>query len=212
VGRIVFPTFSRLQNDKQAIRSALEKSLSLLFLTAGAFTLAFCTLAPALISNIFGTKWEPATTAFILFSFTMLGGYITTPFLPLLSALGYVRAALLAALAWLGLAWVLGLAFSWIWGYNGIAVASAVATLLIAAMLGFLIYLQVKFSFWRSCRSAVFAFSPVGLGFWLIQAQLTNFWLLALAGVIGGLIYLGLVFLQERHELKATLQTLLKSA
>lgn len=210
VGRITFPTFSRLQDNPGAVKAALEKSLSLLFLTAGVFTMAAAVLANPLIHYIYGDKWQAATTAFVLFSFTMLGGYITTPFFPLLSALGYVRAALLMALTWLGLAWVLGLAFAPIFGYNGIAVASATATLIVAFMLGLLIYSRVKFSFWRSCRSSLIAFVPVAIGLSLAQSLITNFWLLVLVAGIGAVIYLGLVALLEGRELKATLQLMLR--
>lgn len=208
VGRVVFPTFSRLQKDKEAVKTALEKSLSLLFLTAGAFTLGLALLATPLIRYVFGVKWEPATPAFVLFSFTMLGGYITTPFIPLLSALGQVRTALLAAIGWLALSWTLGLLLAPSFGYNGIALASATATLVVAVALGILVYQQVKFSLWRSCRSAIFAFGPIGIVLGLIQGQLTNFWLLLGASLIAGVIYAGLVLLLEGRELKATLQAM----
>lgn len=210
VGRITFPTFSRLQDNPSAVKTALEKSLSLLFLTAGVFTMAAAVLANPLIHYVYGDKWQSATTAFVLFSFTMLGGYITTPFFPLLSALGYVRAALIMALTWLGLAWVLGFVFSPIFGYNGIAVASATATLIVAFILGVLIYRRVKFSFWRSCRSSLIAFVPVAIGLWLAQGLITNFWLLVVVAGVGAVVYLGLVVLLEGRELKSTLQLMLR--
>ena len=62
VGRVMFPAYSRLQNDLEAFRRAFIQNLERVALLALPTSVALFATAPLLVSVLLGPKWEAAVT------------------------------------------------------------------------------------------------------------------------------------------------------
>ncbi len=201
VARITFPAFARMQDDRQLLQRSLELTLKLSFLTCGAYTLLTSILAPRLIIQIFGDKWEPAVLVYILLAGNFLGNYFTNPLVPLLTALGKPGRGMRLMLVWTVSIWLLTLLLVSIFGYVGAAIATSTVTLF-AAMAAILeVRRLVEFSVWRALRVPVLSITPVAILCLLAMPFLTNFWLTLLTLVAAGIVFLALVYWLDRDEL-----------
>ncbi len=124
--RITFPSFSRLQDNKDYLRSALEKSIF-----AACFIIFPCLMGLVILSPYFievipkYTKWEPALLALAFFSINAAFSSISTPLTNVLNAIGKIKITLYLMIFWTVLTWVLTPLAILKMGFNGVAVASA---------------------------------------------------------------------------------------
>jgi len=100
VGRVLFPTFARLQDNRAALISAVRAILSTVFVTGLPLLAGLTGLAPYLLPLIFGDRWLPAVPTAQLLSMTILGGFVTTPAFSLLYVTGHEAAALKLYAGW----------------------------------------------------------------------------------------------------------------
>lgn len=121
---ITFPTFSRLQNNKEALRKAIEKSL--FFITLVIFPLIagmslFITPLTHVIPNF--VKWQPAIISFILFSLSIGWSAISSPLTNTLNAIGKIDTTLKLMVMWTLLTWLVTPVMVYFFGFNGVALA-----------------------------------------------------------------------------------------
>jgi O-antigen/teichoic acid export membrane protein len=128
--RITFPSFSRLQDDKDHLRVAVEKSIF-----AACFIIFPCLMGLVILSPYFinvipkYTKWEPALFALVFFSINAAFSSVSTPLTNLLNAIGKIKITLYLMVFWTVLTWVLTPLAIYLMGFNGAAVASAVISM-----------------------------------------------------------------------------------
>ncbi|MES9969185.1 MAG: lipopolysaccharide biosynthesis protein [Candidatus Thiodiazotropha sp.] len=73
LSKILFPAYSKLQNDLPALQSALTKAIKFISLTTIPASFLFIILADELITVLYGDKWQPAADSLrILAIFGML--------------------------------------------------------------------------------------------------------------------------------------------
>lgn len=122
---ITFPTFSRLQNHKDLLKKAIEKSI---------YFIAFF-IFPILIgmsifiyplTELVGryAKWQPAIFSFVLFSLSVAWSAISTPLINSLNAIGKINQTLKLMVMWTVLTWVLTPILVWKFAFNGVALAA----------------------------------------------------------------------------------------
>lgn len=128
--RITFPSFSRLQDEKEILTKAIEKSIfAACFLVfpslAGLVILgpSFVNLIPKYI------KWEPALMSLFFFSINSAMSSISTPLTNALNAIGKIKATLYLMVFWTIATWVLTPILIMTSGFNGVAMASAIISL-----------------------------------------------------------------------------------
>lgn len=129
VGRVSFPSFSRLQDDPARLSRAIESSLRALFLVAIPAHLAVVATGRWLIDIVFTDKWLPALIPLYLLSVYWAGTAITSPLVSALNALGRVRSTLVLNILWTIAQVGLSLVFLAWYGYAGFALAFAVVRL-----------------------------------------------------------------------------------
>lgn len=122
---ITFPTFSRLQGNKVALKKAIEKSL--FFTTVSIFPILvgmsiFIWPLVQLVDRY--QKWQPALLSLVLFSLSIGWGAISTPLTNTLNAIGHINTTLKLMMLWTGLTWVLTPVLVWQLGFNGVAIAA----------------------------------------------------------------------------------------
>ena len=122
---ITFPTFSRLQDNKNALKKAIEKSL--FFITLAIFPILvgmsvfiwpFIQLVPK------WEKWEPAVFSLVFFSLSIAWSAISTPLTNTLNAIGEIDKTLKLMVMWTVLTWIVTPICIYFFGYNGVALSA----------------------------------------------------------------------------------------
>lgn len=209
---ITFPTFSRLQNNKDALRKAIEKAL--FFITLAIFPMIagmslFITPLTHIVPKF--VKWQPAIISFTLFSLSIGWSAISTPLTNTLNAIGEINTTLKLMVMWTLLTWILTPIMLYFFGFNGVALAG-----FLISFTSFLPVIYVKkiipFSFfdqvWRQF-GAMIIMSIVGL-------LGMPWWKLGLKEMLIGIILTGLTYtvsfvLLGRHKLLGELNSIIKN-
>jgi O-antigen/teichoic acid export membrane protein len=204
--RVTFPTFSRLQHDKSFLGKAIEKTLfglafSIIPISIG--LLFFIEPAVSLIPKY--AKWYPALLSFYLFILTSLVASFSTPLTNALNAVGKIKITLFLMVFWTIATWVLTLLFIPLFGFTGVALAQAVLSM----SLGLVIMLAKKispFSFIHSIQIPVIA-SVAQAGFYYAFRGYQPYQIprLIIVSVVGGILYMGIVWFFERKRITSIL-------
>lgn len=127
LGRVSFPSLSRVREDREAFGRLLEKMLRALMLVTTPMLAVTAGVIPWIVTFLYTEKWAPAIPAFYGFAARMLGGTVTTPLVAALNALGRPRQALQLLLLWTASDWALALVLISISGFTGVAIAYGVS-------------------------------------------------------------------------------------
>jgi len=209
---IIFPTFSRLQNNKQALSKAIEKAL--FFVTFAIFPLItgmsiFIIPLTHVVSGY--TKWQPAILSFVLFSMSIGWSAISTPLTNTLNAIGKIDTTLRLMVMWTVLTWVLTPICLYFFGFNGVALAG-----FIISFTSFLPVIYVKKilpinffeQIWRQLIAMIImgVIGLIGMPWWKLNLKYM------LAGIIlTGSSYILTFILIGRHKLAGELNSIIKN-
>jgi O-antigen/teichoic acid export membrane protein len=121
--RVTFPTFSRIQESREMLGKAIEKTLFgiSLFLFPISIIMISC-IAQVVASIPKYSKWEPALFSFGIFTISSLLAGLSTPLTNALNAVGKIKLTLLLMIFWTFLTWItvmIGIRF---YGFNGVAI------------------------------------------------------------------------------------------
>jgi O-antigen/teichoic acid export membrane protein len=202
--RITFPSFSRLQHEKAHLSRGIEKSLFALCLLIFPALTGLVLLSPLLIHLVprYG-KWEPA-----LFAINAALSSISTPLTNALNAIGKIKTTLNLMIFWTIATWVLTPLAMMMYGFNGVAIASAIIALSVA----FVVWLTNKYV-------PVVVIKPVGYPFFataimggvlfVVRSFLPINWLtLSTLIVLGIAIYFASIMLIAKKEVRADIATI----
>lgn len=197
--RITFPTYARLQENKDELKKAIEKSLfaTTLFLYPALFGLL--ALAPQVVSEVVSEKWRPALPSLYLFSLSTFWASISTTFTNALSAIGQIKTTLKLMVFWTILTWVLTPIFVFWIGFHGVAMASAVISFTsVLSILALKRYVPV--SVVTSIRYPLLASIAMGILVYF-AAKFFVYDIFSLFAVVcfGGVVYFVLIFLFDRE-------------
>lgn len=128
--RVTFPTYARLQEHPELLKKALEKSLYFLALVAYPSLFGLIALIPWIAEYILSprsnpTKWVPILPLFYLFTVTTFWAILSTTFTNALFAIGKAKIVLNFMILWTVLTWTITPVATWIFGINGVGIASA---------------------------------------------------------------------------------------
>jgi len=212
VGRVSFPSFSRLQSDTRLLRQAIETSVRALFLVAVPLELAVFSLAPWLISVVFTSRWAPALVPLYLLCIHWTGANLTSPLVAALNAIGKPRTALLLNAGWTASTIALAVFFVHQIGYVGIALAYAITMVGAATIAVLLVKRTVGIDLWQQVRLPVSAALLVALGGSLaVRVFPASLLALLVVGTAMGLGYWALVWIAEGTRLRADIGSLMGS-
>jgi len=202
--KITFPSMSRLQHDENGLRVAIEKSLfmiSFFIFPAAVGLIMFSSSLITLIPRY--EKWEPTVLALTFFALNSVFSSISTPLTNFLNAIGKVKITLIFMVIWTALTWILTPLFIFLYGFNGVALASFVVS--ISSIFVIVVARRyVKFSFVRPVARQ-FAAAIVMLVFILLTRNIiTSFSTLFLEMAFSGIIYLGVLMVIARNDLLKT--------
>lgn len=195
LSRILFPVFSRFQQDKEKLRKLIEKTIfyqSSIIIPAivGAVLLMdkFIHVIPKY------SKWETALPLFYLFCLAALFSSFSTPFINLLNGLGKIKISFYFMVGWTLSTWILAPVLTYLLGPVGFPL-----TLLILSSSFILVIAQTKkivdFSFIRNVTP--FAISSLLMSFLILmifQIKLPDLSILLISIPSGIISYLGILY------------------
>ena len=204
--KIIFPSFSRLQDDKVALKAILEKSMFLIsffIFPSAVFFIMFSTHFIELIPRY--QKWEPAILSVAFFSLNAVFGSLSTPLANFLNAIGKVRITLYFMIFWTVIIWTSTPLFIKLWGYNGVSAASFLVALSSISIV-FVVRHYVNFSFFGSVIKQ-FISAVLMAGFiYLIGDFINSLLTLFLIVILSGIFYTIVMFLLARKEIISSLR------
>ncbi|HCW31489.1 TPA: hypothetical protein DGD59_02085, partial [Candidatus Collierbacteria bacterium] len=125
--KVSFPTFARLQHDKEKLARAVEVSLKYMCLAAfpvlvgmGFFALPLINIIPQY------TKWLPALIPLYIYLYNSAWASISTSLTNLLNATGHIKSTFKLMLMWTGLTWITMPFLALKFGFLGVSYAVAI--------------------------------------------------------------------------------------
>ncbi|MHB8910148.1 MAG: oligosaccharide flippase family protein [Syntrophales bacterium] len=173
-GRVAFPAFSRIQEDRGLLARAVERSMRGITLVMFPVTVLMIALGPEIIRVIFTDKWMPALWAYYFYCTSPLVIGVVLPMYSAILALGRSGIVLKMTGALLVLEWGMGVPLVLAFGFNGIAFSQPVI-----AVLFFFIYRRVlhsesvKISVFKNIRTSFFSAVAAGLAAKVIMGCLS---------------------------------------
>lgn len=208
--RVTFPAFSRLQQDKQAVSLALEKTISTISLLVFPATLGLVVLAPYALRSIPQyNKWEPALLSLTFFAINAIFSSVSTPLTNVLNALGKIKITLRLMIFWTASTWILTLLLIKFFGFIGVAVASAIISLSVVVVI-YLVRRYVEFKVLQPIGKPLISAALMAVALYFVAPLfITSIPTLILTILGGGLIYFSILFLIAKKEMSSDIKIIL---
>lgn len=196
VMKVTFPAYSRMQEHKEELAKAVEKTLFFLSLTIFPLLIGIGILARPLVFLIPKyAKWEVALLALYLFIINSFFAALTTPLTNALTAIGKIKVVFKLMIMWTVLTWIVYPVLAIKYGFNGVAGAAAIVSA--SSILALWIAKKyLKFRFFASVAKPVFASLLMGVLLWFLTPFLSHTFLGLFSLIfLGGLVYFVLIYL-----------------
>lgn len=206
--RVTFPAFARLQDSKEHLRAAIEKTLLGLSVTMFPITVGLLFFVQPLIGIIPKyAKWEPAIASFYLLTINAIIAGLTTPLTNALNAIGKIKVTLGLMVMWTTLTWLFTVTLIHFFGYYGVSIAFLAVSLTIVVVVK-LVKQYVEFSFWKSIIWALVAALLQGVWYFgILRFVPHNLIWLIVSGATGVILYAGAVWVFERKRIMDTVHS-----
>lgn len=211
-GKVAFPSFSRIQEDRELLARTVERSIRMMTLVLFPVSALMIALGPQLIHVLFTDKWLPALPAYYFYCTSPLVIGFMLPMFSALLALGRSMVVLRMTVLLLFLEWGLGIFFVTISDFNGIAFNQP-----IIAGIFFCIYHRVlakegvHLRVWRNIMHQLGAACIASLLVGAIARQFPpNLLLLIISGILGLGLYGAVLLLLKRALLAELIEYLAK--
>lgn len=207
--RITFPSFSRLAEDAKSLSRGIEKTLFATTFFIFPALVGLVILAPYFVEFIPRyEKWQPALLSLGFFAANASLSTISTTLTNALNAIGKIRTTLYFMIFWTIATWVATPIAITVFGFNGVAIASAAIALSVVPVV-LVVQRYIAFDLIRSIRypaigSIVLALFLLGVSPLVVKNMLMLFAMI----IAGASVYLGVLFLFAKREIIADLQTI----
>lgn len=204
--RVSFPTLSRLQEDKNALKQVVERSLFVTTLFLYPVLFGMLALAPSLVEHVVSHKWAPALPAFYLFSISTFWATLSTTFTNALNAIGQIKITLKLMVFWTVITWILTPILTINFGFLGVAIASSLisfTSIITIIIVKKMLTISVLENIWQPLVSSILM--------WMVMFSAATFFVkdaitLFLMIILGGMIYWGIISLLARAKLQSVLK------
>ena len=202
VMKVTFPAFSRMQDYKEELSKAIEKTLFFLSLIIFPILTGLAILARPLIHIIPEySKWEIALVALYLFIINSVFAALTTPLTNALNAIGKIKVVFKLMVMWTALTWIIYPFLALKYGVNGVALGAAIVSLssIIAIVIAkhYLVFAFLRSIYKPTLSSILMGLLILTLSRFLRESILTVFVLIG----TGAIFYFGLIYLMVGKQL-----------
>ncbi len=203
--QVLFPAFSRLQDNKPALKNALERALFLVSLLLYPLLFGILAVAPSIIKYIVRHDWQPALPLIYLFAINTLWASISTTFTNFLDATGRVKTHFKLMLMWTSLTWILTPILTYYYGFIGVALASSIiafTSIIPIIIVKRIINPDILGNIWQPLMASVI----MGVATYFFAAFFVKDILsLIITIALGGAIYLLIMFILARRKVLSAL-------
>jgi O-antigen/teichoic acid export membrane protein len=209
--RITFPSFSRLQNEREILEKAIEKSIFAACFLIFPALVGLVVLSPYFVHLIPKyLKWEPALLSLGLFSIGAGLSSVSTPLTNALNAIGKIKVSLYLMVFWTIATWVLTPIFIVLFGFNGVAAASALIACSVVLVI-FIAKRYIKFDVLKATMFPLIAAAIMGIALYFLSPILVK-GLVSLVFTIGAaaVLYFLCIFIFARSEVRSDIQLVLR--
>ncbi|NOX87870.1 MAG: lipopolysaccharide biosynthesis protein [Calditrichaeota bacterium] len=195
----LFSAFSRIKEDEERVAKNLKQVLNYTSLIAYPILIGLIFLAPSVVYNLYGPKWEQTIVPLQIMSVSGLFNTIITAFFPVIFAMDFINARIKAQAVYLIL--LTGMIYASIsYGINGVAMAVVVSSVVYGVLILRVIVKKLPFTmkdFWQTQKAPfIYSLFQIGLSFLSIRIftpyfKLTSipmFFILASSSVIAFLL------------------------
>jgi len=205
--RVTFPSFSRLQNDKEVLTKAIEKSIFAACFLIFPGLIGLVVLAPYFIHLIPRyIKWEPAILSLSFFAINAGLSSVSTPLTNALNAIGKIKITLYLMVFWTIATWVITPLAIIRFGFSGVSYASA----FIALSVVFVVFISkryIKFSIGKILINPLIAAVFMGGVIYFISPLVVkNIPMLILMIVLGAVVYFSTMFALAKNEIMSDIR------
>lgn len=202
INKVTFPAYSRIQHERKILGKAIEKSIYFISLTIFPTLTGLFLSAPYFVAFFPKyEKWQPALLSLAFFCVNAIFASISTTLTNAFNATGKIKITLNLMVFWTFSTWILTVLFIKLFGYNGVALASAC----VAATSWVTVYLAKKivdFSFWANIKDALAATVVVAFSFLIIAPYtVKNLLALVIMILLHVAIYFGFIFIMGKEKL-----------
>ncbi len=200
--RITFPSFARLQEHKDLLAKAIEKSIFAASFVIFPSLVGLVALGPYFINVIPKySKWEPALLSLTFFAGNAAFSSISTPLTNALNAIGKIKITLYFMIFWTFATWVLTPLAIFLWGFNGVALASFVISVSVVIVV-YITKKYIDFSLVNNIKYPFLSSALMGLLIYLLSPMVVKNLIGVLSMIVlGGIFYLALIFFMARAEM-----------
>ncbi len=211
VNKVTFPTYSRLQQQTDLLKNAIDKALFFISLLLFPALMGLIAIAPAFI-RVFPryAQWQPALPSLILFGIASLWASVSTTLTNTLSAIGRINTNLKLMIFWTTLTWITTPLLIFRFGFTGAAAAAAgvsftsiIPIIIIKRIIPVSISVHILPSLFIATATAILAY--------VLSAQVTTLSGLLIVILVSILVYAGLSWLIQRDKIVYHSQILMKA-
>jgi O-antigen/teichoic acid export membrane protein len=210
VTKVSFSALSRMQDNKEHLRIAIEKSFFFIsfIMFPSLFTLMFIAHPLILYFPNWQGKWDMAIPSLIFFSLNALISSFSGILINVLDSTGRVKTTLKLMILWTAMTWTLTPLLIYFYGFNGVAAASFLVTLTIF-ITTYLVKKIVNFNSLKSIYKPAFATFLLCIALFAgNQLFVHNLLSLIIVIIISGIIYLATMYLIARKEIENDIRLL----
>lgn len=188
--RITFPSFSRLQHEKETLAKGIEKSIFASCFLVFPSIIGLVILSPYFIHLIPRyVKWEPALFSLAFFSLNAALSCVSTPLTNALNAIGRIKTTLYLMIFWTIATWVLTPLAIYVYGFNGVSIASAIIATSVVGVV-YLVRRHISFSVLKITGYPAFSALLMGTVVYFLSPHVVkNFPTLIFMIILGVVIY-----------------------
>ncbi len=199
--RVTFPAYSRLQHDREVLGKAIDRSLYVMGLVLYPGIFGILALTPNLVSVVGTQKWGPIIPLVYLFSFATFWASISTTFTNVFNAVGEIKLTFRLMIMWTALEWLLTPVMVWQFGFQGVAIASAIISF--SSIATIIIMKQIiDVHIIANIGKAVVASAIMAIVlFPLAKVFLVSKIALIPLALVGGIIYLSILYFWDKKRL-----------
>ncbi|HUQ85044.1 MAG TPA: oligosaccharide flippase family protein [Candidatus Limnocylindrales bacterium] len=203
VTKVTFSAYSRIQEDTEILRKAIEKSLFFISSLMFPILLGIVLTVPYFIEYFpkWHNKWEPAIVSIIFFSLNAAFASLSNILINVLDATGHIKKTLNLMIIMTIITWALTPLFIIKFGFNGVPIVSFIVTM----TLGYCVYLVKKiidFNFTKNISKALICSVIMGVVTYIyLQLFVKDMLTLFIGVAVGGIIYGSCFYLIAKKEL-----------
>ena len=215
VSRITFPTYSRIQGDKERLKRWIEKSIHLMSIVYFPAIIGLIVTASPILQFLYADKsdkWLPALPTLLWFLVAAIPVVITTTYTNAIYATGHPKIVLALMFLYTTLTWGIGLPMIHYFGYVGIAMTVCIITYLtFPLVLLALKRVVVVDTFGMIYRPLIASVVMGGIILIIRDSFVHGLWSLVATIMAGAGIYAIILYVVDGKYLKSELGGLLRS-